>query len=258
MNRRAWTLFSAAALLIVGAGALLAAFQARQSLGKPGVKVAAKPVYDPKGGLVGTNSVDLPEQVLDYTSEVIPVDFTVLDWLPKDTTYGQRVYKAADGFHTAINAVLMGTDRTSIHKPDYCLAGQGWRVDASRSEVTAIRIQEPHPYDLPITKLVTTREVRTASGENVLVSGVYIYWLVADSRLEPYHNRIMGSIIKHMLTTGELQRWAYVTCFATCLPGHEDATFGRLKEFLSAAVPKFQITVGSPAEVARATAAVLQ
>jgi hypothetical protein len=224
----------------------LSAFKSRQRLGKPGIKVSAKPVFDPKGNVIGTNCIDLPEQVLDYTSKPMPVDFTVLDWLPKDTTYGQRLYKAADGFQTAINAVLMGTDRTSIHKPDYCLAGQGWTVDHSRSEVTTIRINEPYPYDLPITKLITFREARTESGHTVLVGGVYLYWLVADERLEPYHNRIFPSIIKHMLATGELQRWAYVTCFATCLPGQEEPTFNRLKDFLAAAVPTFQLTTGAP------------
>jgi hypothetical protein len=154
------------------------------------------------------------------------------------------MYQGADGFQTAINAVLMGTDRTSIHKPDYCLAGRGWQIDPTRSEVTSIRINEPHPYDLPITKLITTREIRTENGQSAVIRGVYLYWLVADARLEPYHNRIMGSIIRHMLTTGELQRWAYVTCFAACLPGQEDATFNRLKDFLAAAVPQFQLTTG--------------
>ena len=245
MNRQSWVIFCVTAALIAGTGALLHSFGPRQSLGKAGVKVAAKPVHDPKGNVVGTNCIDLPEQVLDFTSQPLPVDYLVLDWLPKDTTFGQRVYKAADGFQTAINAVLMGTDRTSIHKPDYCLAGQGWQIDASRSEVTTIRINEPHPYDLPITKLITTREIRSETGQTATIRGVYLYWLVADDRLEPYHNRIMGSIIAHMLTTGELQRWAYVTCFSACLPGHEDATFNRLKNFLAAAVPQFQLTTGA-------------
>jgi hypothetical protein len=256
MNRQSWIIFSVTAAFIAGTGLLLHSFSSRQTLGKPGIRVAAKPVFDPKGGVVGTNSIDLPEQVLDYTSQALPVEFVVLDWLPKDTTYGQRLYKAADGFQTAINAVLMGTDRTSIHKPDYCLAGQGWQIDPTASEVTTIRINEPRPYDLPITKLITTREVRTEAGHNATIRGVYLYWLVADARLEPYHNRIMNSIITHMLRTGELQRWAYVTCFAACLPGQEEATFNRLKDFLAAAVPRFQLTTGAAmTEATKATVA---
>jgi hypothetical protein len=44
------------------------------------------------------------------------------------------------------------------------------------------------------------------------------------------------------LRTGVLQRWAYVTCFSVCQPGQEEATFNRMKEFLAAAVPEFQLT----------------
>jgi len=247
MNRKSWIIFGVTAAMICGTAVLLTSLKARQRLGKPGVRVVARPVHDPKGNVIGTNCVDLPAVVLDYTSEQLPIDFTVLNWLPKDTTYGQRLYKGPDGFQTLVNAVLMGTDRTSIHKPDYCLVGQGWQLDASQSGVTSIRISAPHPYDLPITKLVTTRDVRTEQGQRLALRGVFAYWLVADSEIEPYHNRIMTSIMKRMLMTGELQRWAYVTCFATCLPGQEEATFNRLKAFLADAVPKFQLTSGAPA-----------
>jgi hypothetical protein len=38
----------------------------------------------------------------------------VLDFLPKDTSYGQRQYQTPDGsFKTTLNVVMMGTDRTS-------------------------------------------------------------------------------------------------------------------------------------------------
>jgi len=39
-----------------------------------------------------------------------------------------------------------------------------------------------------------------------------------------------------------LQRWAYISCFAVCLPGQEEATFERLKKFIAASVPEFQLT----------------
>ena len=74
--------------------------------------------------LVGTNAVDLPVQVLNFTSKELKQAKVVTDWLPPDTTYGQRVYEDPDGFWLLVNAVLMGTDRTSIHKPEYCLQGQ--------------------------------------------------------------------------------------------------------------------------------------
>lgn len=244
-------LFIITALVILGTGGLLAAFKARQRLGHPGVKVVARDVLDPKGNVIGTNCIDLPAHVLDYSSEVLPVDSTVLGWLPKDTTYGQRAYKAADGFQMAMSAVLMGADRTSIHKPEYCLQGQGWTVDAAKSEVTTVPIAQPHAYELPVSKWIGMRQLRNEAGREIPVRSVFVFWLVAEDRIEPYHNRIMGSIVRHMIKTGELQRWAYVTCFATCLPGQEDAVFARMRTFLSAAVPQFQLTtLGGPSRAA--------
>ena len=42
------------------------------------------------------------------------------------------------------------------------------------------------------------------------------------------------------LRHGVLQRWAYVSYFAYCWPGQEDATFARMKQLIAASVPEFQ------------------
>ena len=244
MTRRSWSVLIVAVALVTATAVVLTMLRARQRLGPPGVKVAAKPVHDPKGNVVGTNSIDLPEVVLNFSSEPMPLAYMMLDWLPKDTTYGARVYTASDGFQAAVMGVLMGSDRTSIHKPEYCLVGQGWKIHWEESEVTAIRIAQPHSYDLPVRKLIMSRTSQTENGQVPRMRGVFVYWLVANEQLQPYHNKIMGSIMKHMILTGELQRWAYMTCFATCPPGQEEATYERLKQLIAAAVPQFQTTVG--------------
>jgi hypothetical protein len=46
---------------------------------------------------------------------------------------------------------------------------------------------------------------------------------------------------EHMMSTGVLQRWAYISCFSVCAPGQEGAAFDRMKEFLAASVPQFQL-----------------
>ena len=107
-----------------GAAGLLTRLQANQKLGRPGVKTSPIP-GSPR------LQVDLPERVLDYTSEAVEVDKRTLDWLPQDTSFGQRLYRAPDGFEVSVNVVLMGSDRTSLHKTEFCLEGQGWRIDRS-------------------------------------------------------------------------------------------------------------------------------
>jgi len=57
----------------------------------------------------------------------------VVDTLPRDTSFGQRRYRSPDGAVTQVNVVLMGSDRTSMHKPQFCLEGAGWQIDSAAS-----------------------------------------------------------------------------------------------------------------------------
>jgi hypothetical protein len=237
------------ALGVMGATALfLASWRTLQQLGEPGVRVVAEelPVIEPQPGgtnrLVGvlSNSVALPARVLNYQSEPMPLQRMVYDWLPRDTTYGQRMYRAPDGFRIQNLVVLMGSDRTSIHQPQYCLTGSGWAIRSA--EKTSVRIERPHPYDLPVMKLRMSGQFRVDGGRLTELSGVFVYWFVADGALSNDHRQRMWWMARDLVTRGTLQRWAYVICFAACLPGHEESTFDRLQQFMQASVPEYQLT----------------
>ena len=242
MNKRSWSMLVVVLVLVGGTSSLLGYWKTIQKLGRPGVKIVAEPIHDPDGKVVGTNSVYLPEQALNFSSQPAPVTPLELGWLPQDTTYGRRIYKAPDDFQIWCNVVLMGSDRTSIHKPQYCLTGQGWWID--RSELTTIPMDRPSRYDLPVMKLTATSVRETASGEKVKARGVYVYWFVADNELTADHLQRMWWMACDLIRTGTLQRWAYVSCFAVCQPGQEEATFQRVKEFIIATVPQFQLATG--------------
>jgi hypothetical protein len=250
MKRQSWSSFIVVLALIGLTAGFLLRQQATQKLGIPGVKVIPEPTYDNEGKLVASNSVYLPENILNYKSEIRPITQDTLSWLPKDTTYGQRLYTAPDGFQSALNVVLMGRDRTSIHRPEWCLAGVGWATDPQ--EVTTIPISEPHPYQLSIMKLTATKKIVKAEGQQPVVGRVvYVYWFVADHELTARPDQRMRWMARDLLLTGVLQRWAYVACIGYCSPGQEEATFNRMKELISAAVPRFQLATGAPAPLAR-------
>lgn len=238
MKKSQWILL-AVTLAFIGSGAgVLLKLKAAQRLGEPGLKVAHIP---------GTNglTVVLPECVLDYSSAPVEVTPLEISSLPKDTTFGRRNYTAPDGFSTFVSVVLMGRDRTSIHKPQFCLVGQGWSID--RTETVAIPVTQPRAYDLPVMKLTTTKQFADERGQTQTVRGVYVYWFVAEDRLTASHSERMWWMAKDLFSKGVLQRWAYVTCFSTCRPGEEDATFARMKQFIVGAVPEFQLAVGAEA-----------
>lgn len=236
MNRTKWILAIVTVLLIGSTAALLARYKSMQRLGNPGVKT--QPIPNSKNV-----DVVLPETVLDYTSEVIPQSAIVTNVLPKDTCYGQRRYTRPDKSSAQVNVVLMGEDRTSLHKPQFCLTGAGWTINST--EVTDIRIEKPSPYDLKVIKLTVSGEF-THEGRQVKAGGVYVYWYVADGLLNasPSGADRMWSIARGLITEGVLQRWAYVTFFEVCEPGREEETYERLKQLIAASVPEFQLTHG--------------
>jgi len=243
MNKQKWIILVLALGLMGGAAALLTRLQTGQKLGQPAVKTSPIPGS-------ARLQVELPEHVLDYTSEAVEVDKGVLEWLPPDTSFGQRVYRAPDGFEASVNVVLMGSDRTSIHKSEFCLEGQGWRIDQGASLETKVRMERPYLYDLPVMKFVASREA-TIGGEQRTARGIYVLWFVAEDEFTARHWQRMWWMARDLLRTGVLKRWASIAYFTTCAPGQEEAAFARLKEFISASAPDFQL-VPRPAEQTRA------
>ena len=235
MNRQMLMPSVLALLIIGGAAGLLSHVSTRLRLAPPGVKTHSLP------GSVRLQA-DLPEQVLDYNSELLKTDDATFNTLPKDTSFGQRRYKGADGFVLDLRVVLMGRDRTSMHRPQMCLTGQGWHINDSASAQTSVRVEQPFAYDLPLVELATSKAF-VVDGREQMWGGVYVYWYVADDALSAsaLGMQRMWWMANKLLRTGVLQRWAYVSCFAACPPGQEAATFERMKQFISAAAPQFQL-----------------
>jgi len=228
MTTRKYIILTLAVVIMLGGSTLLMWLHTHQKLGSPPVKTQA--LADSKN-----LEVQLPESVLNYTSEKLPIDDLVLNFLPGDTSYGQRRYKAPDGSWTLVNVVLMGADRTSIHKAQYCLQGQGWTLDPLPANPVKIAIDRPYPYELPVIKVTGTREI-VHDGQKVKLRGIYVYWYVADGVISADASGVerMWLMSRELIRSGVLQRWAYVSYFSICLPGQEEATFERTKRLIAA------------------------
>lgn len=248
------TIAALCAVLIAGAALVLTRFRSHHRLGTPGLKLCEVALSDEKGKPATTNSLFLPEKILDYSSQLLPVTREELDWLPRDTTYGRRFYRAnRDGFLVQVSGVLMGTDRTSIHKPEYCLPAQGFHI--SRRTRQTLTIEKPVRYELPITRLDATREVQLENGTRTTQGAVYVYWFVSGSRLSNDHFQRMWWLASDLLRTGELQRWAYIGVLGVCAPGQQDQAFQRLEEMIREMVPEFQTTTAPAATAGTANLA---
>ena len=237
MNRK--SLFAALAVLaLIGATAgLLVQVKSHRQLGAPGVKT--RPLAGAKSSL--NLEVLLPENVPGWKSEVMPEAQIVVDALPKDTSFGQCRYTQPDGFWATANVVLMGTDRTSIHKPQICMTGQGWQGDDAATRVEPVRIEKPVAYELPVMHMVSTLNTVDNDGKPVTVRGIYVYWFIDADRFTARHAERMWWMARDVVLTGVLDRWAYVSFFSVCAPGQEATTFARMKQLIAATVPEFQL-----------------
>jgi hypothetical protein len=231
MKQQKWIILAIALVMIAGTAGALTWLRTHQQLGRPGLKTEAIP------GSVQLK-INLPERVLNFTSTNVPEPELVLSYLPPDTSYAERIYTAPDGFWVQNTVVLMGGDRTSIHKPDYCLPGQGWVI--KDRAMTNIPVAGAQSYQLPVSKWVISNSVQTADGQKRQVGGLYVFWLVADGEETPDNYQRMWWQARDLLRTGVLQRWAYVSYFAICAPGQEDAAFERMKDLIGHAVPEYQ------------------
>jgi hypothetical protein len=238
MNLLKTVLFVVVLGMMGATAGVLAHAKSNQRLGLPGVLTAPLP---------GSRNLEvlLPDNVPGYQSVALPQAAVVTNMLPRDTSFGQRGYTGEDGFRSLLNVVLMGTSRSSIHKPQVCLTGQGWTINDAASQVEQVRMDRPYPYDLPVMRLEAARAVQM-EGRTVLEKGIYVYWFVDADRFTAEHAHRMLWMAHDMVFKNELDRWAYVAFFSVCAPGQEQATFDRMKKLIVATVPEFQLVPRPP------------
>jgi hypothetical protein len=218
--------------MIAVAGAFLWQFKSRLVLGQAGIKTT------PRENSARVN-IYMPTNVPGYTAEIL-TNITSLteEMLPDDTSVQAVSYKQSGLPPVQATTVLMGTDRTSIHNPEFCLPGAGWNIDHSRSGLDNLRLSQPRSMDLPVMRMQTSQEVEI-EGKRVTLSGVYVFWFVTDGAVAAERWRWMSLLAKTLLREGKLQRWAYVSYFTYCQPGQEQLAINRIRRAIEATAPEF-------------------
>ncbi|MEO6183530.1 MAG: exosortase-associated EpsI family protein [Verrucomicrobiota bacterium] len=252
MKKTPWIFFLIGLAMIGSTAGFLIHVKGNQRLGLPGVLLGNTPLFDESTNRVADVTVILPTDVLSYESAALPITSIELTMLPKDTTFGKRRYWIPNTLQNVdVGVVLMGQDRTSLHKPQFCLVGQGWTIE--KTEKVNVKMERPYPYELPMMKLTASIRLKDDSGALVTVRGIYAYWFVADKKLTASHNERMVSMAKNLLRTGTLERWAYISYFSRCYPGNEEETFNEMKKFIAKSAPQFQLAAGQPLQSALPT-----
>jgi hypothetical protein len=238
MNPRVLTLTVAVLALIGASAGSLRWLKTRVRMGEPGVRIVRVPLISEEGRLAASNSVHIPSEIPGFRSRTEPVPELELTYLPPDTTFGRRSYHSSDGLSpVSASVVLMGSDRTSIHRPEYCMTGVGWQILSQTIRSIALNGGGPA---LEAQRFDMTREFELPNGRKVRKNGVYVFWFIADGVRTPSHSERQWRGIRDVLVRGLNPRWAYVSFFSACDPGEEEATFERVARVIAAAAPEIE------------------
>jgi len=188
----------------------------------------------------GRNPVALPGSIgVDWAgqaAEVTPVEREVL---PPDTGYSRKNYVSLLDRRQQVflSIVLSGRDRTSIHRPELCLVGQGWTITGRTRH--AFARPDTKSVLVPATVLRIEREITTPQGRKVKVPALLAYWFVgADKVVATHSDRMIFSAIDRLRHL-EAHRWAYVLAQTLALDG-EEAALRRMQSVLDGTLPAFQ------------------
>jgi hypothetical protein len=193
--------------------------------------------------------MELPERVLEFYGRSEEASEAEKEILPDDTEFEKMLYFAKAPFTESVDIVactivLSGKDRRSIHRPQVCLAAQGWTFDSTE----VIPLDLSNGKDLRVTKMALSRKEKLASGQTITRRALYLYWFVGkDVTIPDSKTRVILTAWDNVFRNVN-HRWAYVTVMSPITEGlrfdgkDERETEDMLEEFISETVPQFQRT----------------
>lgn len=197
---------------------------------RTGIKLAAD----------GVNPVALPGAIgLDWVGQVAEVTPIEREVLPPDTGFSRRNYVSLldRRQQVLLSIVLSGRDRTSIHRPELCLVGQGWTITGQVRH--AFTRPDTRAVLIPATVLRIEREFTAANGRKVKVPGLFAYWFVGADKVVATNTARVAYTSFDRLRHLEAHRWAYVFAQTFALDG-EEAALARIQSVVDGTVPSFQ------------------
>jgi len=124
--------------------------------------------------------------------------------LPEDTEIFKKQY-----FHQTrsdetvfASVVLSGKDRSSIHRPETCMQGQGNDIDSI--EVIDVPLEGRPPLRVMVLNL------KKQIGPNTMRYTYYAYWFVGKDRETPYHWERLLWMAFDRVFRNVAHRWAYL------------------------------------------------
>ena len=162
--------------------------------------------------------------------------------LPKDTViYKKQYFLDQDPEETVFaSVVLSGNDRSSIHRPELCMTGQGHTID--RTYVLDV----PLPGRDNIGVMVMELSFSSPNPRQPVYYSYYAYWFVGYDKETPHHLERTLWMGYDRIIRNVAHRWAYIALAGARdldTKDHED----RIREVVSSLYPQISL-IGTDAE----------
>jgi EpsI family protein len=170
---------------------------------------------------VGIN-LELPESLSQWWGKGIDVTTKEKEVLGKETEFSRVEYSNGRGDVIQASIVLAGQDMmTSIHRPERCLAAQGWEFKSDDKRT----IEIPGQGKLPVIRIRSHKLEKDRDGKMLPVQNVCYYWFAGSQKLTNSHGDRVWTDIVDRMTSGYVQRWGMMMISATVTSGRDK--FGR-------------------------------
>jgi hypothetical protein len=195
----------------------------------------------------GKNPIELPAFLgtdwMGTRIEPTPVELSIL---PPDTGYSRKLYVSREGANQQVllSIVLSGRDRSSIHRPELCLVGQGWTIEGSSHHSFGYPGRPDANFDATILRV---RYVLNGSRGQESVPELVAYWYVGADRVVSTQMDRMFVDGWNRMVHGRSDRWAYVLLKTGAADGDDEA-LRRIQSVLNSALPEFQPAMGVRSE----------
>jgi hypothetical protein len=200
--------------------------------GKVGVVLAAD----------GVNPVELPAFLgTEWIGRRTEVSAAEREILPPDTGFSRKSYafvadRKCDVF---LSIVLSGRDRTSIHRPELCLVGQGWTIAGHAQQTFRFSANGVGGGgNFRATVLRVRREISSGTGK-IVIPQLVAYWFVDGDTIVPSGWQRFVHDSWNRVRHARADRWAYVLMQTDARDG-ETAALARMQTVLDGTLATFQ------------------
>lgn len=126
--------------------------------------------------------------------------------LPEDTVLVKNRYVHPSGRMIHSSIVLSGKERSSIHRPQVCLVGQGNEIISST--VIKVPLDGREPLDVMVLDMIRRFRVNDQTVEQ---NHYYAYWFVGKDRETASHIQRMIWMGTDRIFRNIAHRWAYIS-----------------------------------------------